>query len=216
MSVILILTGATIVALTIRDIIAIVGLLIVCSASEIIGLFTGLPFGHYEYTDQWWPTLPLGPDHRFPLLLPLAWLLVVGGSYQVARKQTAKTTIIVIGAVLTMVVDIPMERLMTDVFHYWKWQEPGPIFGAPITNSVGWFLVSAVGVGIIAWRDPTQPIKPPAQNWSATTTGKFLLFLAVSGILNGTYGAALLLLALAWTLFLPHDKKPSTPTPTIV
>jgi uncharacterized membrane protein len=158
-TVFLILCGASVIAIGIRDFVSVFFLIIVCGASEIIGVLTGIPFGKYEYTDRWWPTVFLDGQHRFPLLIPFAWLLLLGGSYLVLRTRVNKWSAVPLCALLTTLIDMPMERAMTEIFVYWKWTPPGRLFGAPISNSIGWFVVSLVVASFLAYRDqgPANP-----------------------------------------------------------
>lgn len=141
-----------------RSLLAGAVVLAVGSASEIVGLYTGLPFGRYAYTDAWFPTVPLPGDHHFPLLLPFAWFLMAGSAYLVVsrfalRNREAGTRpplwVIPGGAVLAAALDVPMEPVMTEVLGYWVWVDPtwpigGPILGTPLMNAVGWVATSLV------------------------------------------------------------------------
>jgi len=115
--------------------------------SEIIGLYTGLPFGAYVYTDRWWPSVPLPGEHRFPLLLPAAWLMVAGAAYLTSSRHFPRAPIswvAVISGLLAALVDLPMEPVMTGTLGYWRWTPPGPLLGAPVMNFVGWWLTGSL------------------------------------------------------------------------
>ncbi len=120
-------------------VLAVIGISIV---AETVGLYSGWPFGRYEYTGTWWPSIGIGEGHTLPLLLPLAWILIVGGSFLTLRSYFNSWTCVVATAFLATLIDMPMERAMTGPFGYWKWIDKGPLFGAPIQNSIGWFAVS--------------------------------------------------------------------------
>lgn len=147
---------------------------IAASALEVCSLKTGWPFGVYEYSDRWIPTVPLGND-RFPLLLPLAWVLVVGGGYLWVRRWLDGIPAVLATALLAMVIDIPMERAMTDVFGYWKWTPPGPLFGAPLMNSFGWFVTALVCA--LSYRQ----VAVPESCHAPRVLGLFCLFVSFSG-----------------------------------
>lgn len=126
-------------------------------AAELLGIYTGLPFGRYEYTGRWWPTIPLPGDHRLPLLLPFAWAMVVGASFGLASRFPKP---LLIAPILAAVADLLMEPVMTHGLGYWKWLEKGPLpGGAPVLNLVGWLLVSAVAL-IAARPTPTSRPEP--------------------------------------------------------
>ncbi len=128
---------------------------------EVVGLYTGLPFGRYAYTDQWAPTVLLPGDQRFPLLLPMAWFLVAGGSMLAMPKLGWIE--VPIAAILATLVDLVMEPVMTGPLGYWKWVDQGPLpGGAPWINLGGWlwtsFLAALVVRGFCRSKpDPTEP-----------------------------------------------------------
>lgn len=111
------------------------------ATAELVGLFTGFPFGEYEYTKLWWPTIPLKNQLHFPLLLPFAWFLVAGGSV-LAVRQWGKAALI-LAPLLATGIDVLMEPVMTRKLGYWYWVEGGPLPGsAPWTNVLGWLGIS--------------------------------------------------------------------------
>ena len=191
-TVLIILLGATIVALGIRNGAAVAALLVVCGGAEVVGVLTGFPFGKYEYTDRWWPTVPLGEHHRYPLLIPFAWLLIVGSCYGIMRSRFTKWSSVFLCAVMATLIDMPMERAMTVVFGYWKWEPVGPIFGAPIQNSIGWFVVSFLAATILAVRDLEIIAKP---SWKVLVT--FCCFVALTGEISRSDVAWLALMGIA-------------------
>lgn len=122
--------------------------LLLGASSEISGVISGYPFGRYAYTDRWWPTVPLTSESRFPVLVPFAWLLVAGSAWLAAPgKGVGK---ILLGASIATFVDFLMEPVMAGPLDYWRWQEHGPLpGGAPMLNSVGWFVVSCFAGAIL-------------------------------------------------------------------
>jgi putative membrane protein len=133
---------------------AVLIVLVLGALVEFIGVATGVPFGRYRYTDRWQPQILLG-DIRFPLLVPFAWLLVAGASYLFALKALRELTpprneiderpAVFLGAVISSLVDLPMEWAMTGSLGYWTWISKGPLpGGAPWTNLLGWLATSAI------------------------------------------------------------------------
>lgn len=115
-------------------------------ASEIIGLYTGLPFGSYIYTADWFPTIALPGDKNYPLLLPFAWTMIVGAAALAVAPLKRPILIVLATAALATLVDFFMEPVMVKSLNYWTWQSPSHSFDAPYQNAFGWFLVSALGV----------------------------------------------------------------------
>lgn len=138
------ISGALYVSLPIRDWRACLGVIVVSGSIEAIGVSTGFPFGSYSYTEAWPPIIPLPGGHLFPLAVPLAWLLVAGASWVILGRWLDGIPRILGCGLLTMIIDIPLEDVMTKGLGYWRWHELGPIFGAPLMNSVGW-----LGTGLI-------------------------------------------------------------------
>lgn len=188
----LILSGAACLALELRSWRVVALVIALSTLAELTGLFSGYPFGSYEYTDQWWPTIALGGGFRFPLLLPFAWVLIMAGAFLTVRTWTSKWRAVGLSAIFAAAIDAPMERAMTDVLGYWRWTPPGPIFGAPVMNSVGWLLVaSAVGAILSTTRPLASPSRGP---W---VLALFCMFVAVSGLLRFYDPAWIILLGLA-------------------
>ncbi len=120
------------------------------AAAEIIGVYTGFPFGSYTYSAAWWPAIPLPGSHWFPLLVPFAWMMVAGASYLTARRFFVGPMSVVVGALIAALVDLAMEPVMVEKLGYWSWTPSGPLpGGAPILNFVGWFAVSLVAGSIL-------------------------------------------------------------------
>lgn len=197
----LILSGALCIATTIGRLARIVFLIVFSALAELIGLHTGLPFGRYEYTSAWWPTIPAGAGHVFPLPLPFAWLMIVGGAWAVVRQKLSGASAVLATAAIAAVIDAPMERVMTDIFGYWKWSEPGPVFGAPLLNSLGWFLVALVGAIALE-----RGAERPNPKWGAGVVGLFCAFAGVCGLFR-FFDPAFLLLVMIGIGFLLAGRR---------
>lgn len=137
-------TGAAYVGLAIGDWRTCLGVMLASGLIEAVGVTTGLPFGAYRYTEAWAPLMPLPGGHLFPLALPLAWLLVAGSSWVVLGRWLTGAPRILATGLLTMLIDIPLEDVMTKGLGYWQWVESGPIFGAPLLNSFGWLATGTL------------------------------------------------------------------------
>jgi len=126
--------------------------LVIGAVAELLGLYTGFPFGAYAYTDRWIPTLPLPGDNRFPLILPFAWALVAGASWSLAPGRGWPRAIL--AGLIAALIDLPMEAIMTGPLDYWRWKQPGPLpGGAPIANFLGWFAVATIAATFLNQND---------------------------------------------------------------
>jgi putative membrane protein len=129
---------------------AVIAILLVGLVSEVVGIYTGYPFGRYAYTDQWRPVIGLPGGHFLPLPVLLAWFLVAGGSYLFVAHRFAGFWAIPLGAVLAAFIDLAMEPIMVNTLGYWRWLEVGPLpGGAALLNPLGWLLTSWLAGAIL-------------------------------------------------------------------
>jgi lycopene beta-cyclase len=122
---------------------------------ERIGSTTGVPFGAYHYTAALAPLLG-----GVPLVIPLAWLMMLPPAWAVASAITASTRgwhFVVVSALAFTAWDLFLDPQMVG-WGYWVWQQPGSYFGIPWINFFGWFLSSAL---ITLAVRPQQPPVPP-------------------------------------------------------
>lgn len=115
---------------------------------EVLGSTTGFPFGHYAYTPALQPQLG-----GVPLLIPLAWLMMLGPAWAVAETVLAGVEdrlaggyglvhALLAGAAF-MVWDLYLDPQM--VAHgLWRWDQPGGYFGIPWLNYLGWWLSASL------------------------------------------------------------------------
>ncbi|HWD40932.1 MAG TPA: carotenoid biosynthesis protein [Fimbriimonas sp.] len=127
------------------------------AACEVLGLATGLPFGRYQYTGRWWPSLTISGLGPFPLLLPFAWLLIAGSAYLLASTFFRdRFPAVVLGALIATATDLVMEPAMTGTLGYWRWLERGALpGGAPLLNPMGWFVTSLLAGLLLGKSDGT-------------------------------------------------------------
>jgi uncharacterized membrane protein len=106
-------------------------------AVEAIGVATGFPFGHYDYSGQLGPKL-LG----VPLIIPLAWTWMAWPAWLAALRLSRNPT----GRVLLAAAGLAAWDLFLDpqmvAEGYWTWRLPHPALpgvpGVPIGNYLGW------------------------------------------------------------------------------
>jgi putative membrane protein len=131
--------------------------------AESIGVATGVPFGHYAYTGTLGPEL-LG----VPIVVPMAWVMMAWPALMVARTLAGRgAAVVAVGAVALTTWDVFLDPQMVAAGH-WRWFDPQPglplIPGIPLTNFVGWLVVSALVMAALhaTLRRTDRPSAPAA------------------------------------------------------
>src|ERR1035437_2190017 len=119
-------------------------------AYEQVGVATGLVYGAYHYTD--YLGVKLG---HVPLLIPLAWFMMVYPSYVIANLVVERRAIgtrpgaaalvrlACIGAVVITAWDLVIDPILSGpTIRAWVWATGGPYVGIPIQNYLGWLLTT--------------------------------------------------------------------------
>lgn len=127
--------------------------------AEAVGVHTGIPFGEYAYTGA------LGGEILgVPVVVPLAWIMMGWPAFVVARRLASRKlwAVPLLGAYSLTAWDVFLDPQMVDA-GYWRWSSPHPalpgVEGIPLTNFLGWLLVSALMMAVlsatIGRREPT-------------------------------------------------------------
>lgn len=122
---------------------------------EALGSATGFPFGAYGYTKSLQPQL-LG----VPLIIPLAWLMMLPPAWAVARTITGcygSAAFVVASALAFTAWDLFLDPQMV-AWNFWTWDHPSGYFGIPWVNFLGWLAASAV-LTVLA-RPAALPLTP--------------------------------------------------------
>lgn len=121
-------------AITAQTIYAILAIGAAGYVTEVIGVKTGVIFGHYYYGNTLGYKL-----FSTPLLIGVNWFIVVfsvGGTLRSLLKNQ-KILRTILGAVILVVLDYFIEPVAIK-FDYWSWNNNS----IPFQNYVGWFFVS--------------------------------------------------------------------------
>lgn len=127
---------------------------VIGGASELLGTQVGIPFGAYEYTH--WLGAKIGG--HVPYFIPLSWFAMSIVSLDLARRVTSSRRARVFVATVFMVLwDVSLDPAMNGagardgsgapvggVDMFWFYPEGGFYYGMPLSNWIGWFLVSLV------------------------------------------------------------------------
>jgi uncharacterized membrane protein len=168
-------------------------------ASEALGSKSGIPFGAYHYTEALQPQL-LG----VPLLIPLAWLMMLPPAWAVAQRLTGKPSGLAFVAVSALAFTAWDLFLDPQMVHWglWVWDAPGATgayFGIPLVNFAGWLLVSALITALA--RPPALPDMPLViiytLTWLIETVGHVMFWRLYGPALCGFIGMGLFVV-LAW------------------
>lgn len=137
-------------------------------AAEAIGWRTGWPFGNYRYGNTLGPKL-LG----VPMVVPLAWAMMGWPALLAGRRSSARSALsgewrkrlvtAVVGSLVLSSWDLFLDPQMVGAGH-WRWlPTPGPwLNGIPLVNSVGWFFVGVLMVGLLDRLVSSSPVSPGA------------------------------------------------------
>lgn len=138
---------------------------------ELLGTANGWIYGAYSYTHRLGPKV-LG---LVPLIIPLAWFMMIYASYVLANviglgtpRADARSLTLprLLWLVLLSTFIMTSWDLLNDPINvhagHWVWVEDGAFFGIPLSNYAGWLLTAFV-VYLLFWLyDRWQPAPLPA------------------------------------------------------
>jgi len=142
---------------------------------EELGVSTGLIYGPYHYTSTLGPLLG-----SVPVLIPLAWFVLVYTSYGLANLIADRLPggiagggrhligLVLLGALLITALDLVVDPILSGpIFRAWVWETAGPYYGVPIQNYVGW-IVTAFMVHLLCRSLERRAMAQPAARPSTT------------------------------------------------
>lgn len=98
---------------------------------EVLGVYTGFPFGEYYYGTNLGPRLL-----NVPLVIGINWIMLLYACHVILRKQSFYVS--VIGASFLMVLlDVVIEQSV-HIMGFWFWKDNH----IPMSNYVAWFCIS--------------------------------------------------------------------------
>ena len=119
-------------------------------AFEQAGVATGAIYGPYHYTDVL--GMKLG---NVPLLIPLAWFMMIYPSYVLANfiasdrpagsqgKLGRIIGLAFLSAAIMTAWDLVVDPVLSGpAVKAWIWEQGGPYFGIPVQNYIGWMLTT--------------------------------------------------------------------------
>lgn len=144
--------------------------MVISLGSELLGTSTGFPFGDYTYLSG----LGYKIAGLVPFTIPLSWFYLGLSTYLLACAGLLgrgglpqlgpwgyKLGTISLGALLLTSWDFVLDPAMSQTaVPFWEWQQPGPFFGMPYQNFIGWLATGMVFMGIASglWGDRVRPL----------------------------------------------------------
>jgi len=120
-------------------------------ATEIIGVKTGMLFGHYIYGSA------LGfKIFDTPILIGINWLLLIYCTEAIAQYFFSSKPVIIIAGALMMVGYDAVLEYVAPVTDMWSWDRPYP----GLRNFLMWFLISLAFHAVFQWFDLKIENKP--------------------------------------------------------
>ncbi len=112
---------------------------------ETLSIFTGFPFGNYDYTDLLLPKLGLVPVLIMPAYFSMGYLSWIIASILLDKRDSSAKgpdvlLLPIISSFIMVMWDICMDPYNSTITKYWIWKEGGAYFGVPFMNYLGWYL----------------------------------------------------------------------------
>jgi uncharacterized membrane protein len=132
---------------------------VVSYAMEEMGVRTGLVFGAYHYGSLLGPKLG-----DVPVLIPLAWFMMIYPSWMVGRallegidtkRVGGMTALAAVAAMVMTAWDVVMDPGMAAAGN-WVWEKGGAYFGVPRHNYLGWLVTTFVVYWLAGWVWPSR------------------------------------------------------------
>ena len=170
---------------------------VVSLALESLGVATGWVYGPYHYSENKLGPLFLG---LVPLLIPLAWFMMIYASFILADWLTPTLTrvarplvIAAVGGVIMTAWDLVVDPVMVQA-GYWVWDVKGPYFGIPLQNYLGWWVTTALA--LIVFQITAKLGDRPARSSASDRLALIFYVLTALGEISGAWlmnldGAAL-------------------------
>jgi putative membrane protein len=124
-------------------------------ATELTGVATGRPFGHYTYSER------LGPRvGGVPVAAAAAWAMMARPSWVVAGLLSRRRPVrVALAAGALTAWDVFLDPRMARE-GYWSWPHGGRYEGIPATNFAGWLVTSACVFAVWALADGVDDDPP--------------------------------------------------------
>lgn len=110
-------------------------------AFEYISIWYGIPYGFFTYSDA------LGQKvfDTVPWTVFFGWTPLVVGAVAIAdRAVHGRLRQVGLAVLLLVLFDLVFDPVAV-ALGFWAWNEPGPYYGVPYVNFLGWLLTGYIG-----------------------------------------------------------------------
>lgn len=126
--------------------------------AEFIGHSTGLPFGRYTYSEVLRPQIG-----GVPIQIPAAWLMMLPPAWAAgtavcgkglptdsASRWKQRASLSLVSGLAFTAWDLFLDPQMV-AWGVWQWETPGPYFGVPAINFIGWVLIAFLALSGLSY-----------------------------------------------------------------
>jgi len=119
---------------------------------EVLGVYTGIPFGGYHYTQAFAPLA-----FHVPVVMIAAWLVLAGYAAALLVPLIGHgLRSVVLGAAALTLIDFVLDPVAAGPMDLWRWDAPGAYYGIPWTNFAGWYGAGALVMAVVFRGGPTS------------------------------------------------------------
>jgi bisanhydrobacterioruberin hydratase len=106
--------------------------------AEVCGVYTGIPFGSYDYTDTLgWRIFGV------PVVMSFAWMaLILYVREMLLPFNLPRLREAALAALLITFIDLVIDPVAVNHLDYWRWENIGVYYNIPLTNFAGWFVTA--------------------------------------------------------------------------
>lgn len=114
-------------------------------SAETLSIYTGIPFGSFNYTDLLGEKIGSVPILIFPAYFFNSYLAWTLGGFLAGGKNTRISNsnfwrVPLVASLLMVIWNLGFDPIMSTIEGNWIWHEGGIYFGVPVSNFVGWFI----------------------------------------------------------------------------
>lgn len=124
--------------------------------AELLGVWTGFPFGGYVYTEAFAPLL-----FGVPLVMVCAWAVLAGYIHALLAPWIRHPVVLMAaGALGLTAIDLVLDPVAANIMNLWTWEHAGYYYGIPLSNFAGWFVVGLAVFGVLLLVGKGETVSP--------------------------------------------------------